>query len=238
MYSRGGYLAFVDFLFILLLAFISMFILALLLINPVPKKSDIERKAEYIITLEWDDKSHDDVDIWIEDPVSNLLSFRNRVAGLMHLDKDDLGQINDIIYLPDGTRQVIELNREVATLRGWIKGEYVVNVHLYTKRSEGNASVKVTMLRINPYKLLWEQNVSLTHQGQELTIRRFTLNQEGYIVKTNTIEKFFINSTRNPPERYRMEREPSDTQRERNLDSGGRPLESRSSVGSEPHGAP
>ena len=86
MYSRSGHLAFVDFLFILLLAFISMFILALMLINPIPKKSEIERKAEYIVTLEWDDKSKDDIDIWIEDPVKNLLSFKNKVAGLMHLD--------------------------------------------------------------------------------------------------------------------------------------------------------
>ena len=45
-------LAFVDFLFILLLAFISMFILALILINPVTKKSEVERKAEFLITLE------------------------------------------------------------------------------------------------------------------------------------------------------------------------------------------
>ena len=66
-YRSRTYLSFIDFLFILLLAFISMFILALLLINPITKKSEIERKAEYIITLEWEDKSHDDIDIWIED---------------------------------------------------------------------------------------------------------------------------------------------------------------------------
>ena len=84
-YRSRTYLSFIDFLFILLLAFISMFILALLLINPITKKSEIERKAEYIITLEWEDKSHDDIDIWIEDPVGNILSFRNKVAGLMHL---------------------------------------------------------------------------------------------------------------------------------------------------------
>ena len=225
MYSKSGHLAFVDFLFILLLVFISMFILALLLINPVPKKSEIERKAEYIITLEWDDKSHDDIDIWIEDPVNNILSFRNRVAGLMHLDKDDLGQINDIIYLPDGTQQVIELNREVVTFRGWIKGEYVVNVHMYTKRTDGNASVKVTMLRINPYKLLWEDNILLAHQGQEFTVRRFTLNLQGDITKTNTIEKLFINTARNRPEM--APREPSESQRRLNLDSSGRPLDYR-----------
>ena len=223
MYSKSGHLAFVDFLFILLLAFISMFILALLLINPVPKKSEIERKAEYIITLEWDDKSHDDIDIWVEDPVNNILSFRNRVAGLMHLDKDDLGQINDIIYLPDGTRQVIELNREVVTFRGWIRGEYVVNAHLYSNRSDGDSQITITMLRINPYRLLWEEVRSLTHQGQEITVRRFTLNQEGDIIKTNTVEKLFINTTRN---RGEFEpREPTDRQRNLNLDSGGRPLE-------------
>ena len=227
MYSKSGHLAFVDFLFILLLAFISMFILALLLINPVPKKSEIERKAEYIITLEWDDKSHDDIDIWIEDPVNNILSFRNRVAGLMHLDKDDLGQINDVIYLPDGTQQVIELNREVVTFRGWIKGEYVVNVHMYTKRSDGDASVKVTMLKINPYKLLWEENILLTQRGQELTVRRFTLNLQGDITKTSTVEKLFINTPRSAREQYQRRNplETSESQRRLNLDSSGRPLD-------------
>ena len=227
MYSKSGHLAFVDFLFILLLAFISMFILALLLINPVPKKSEIERKAEYIITLEWDDKSHDDIDIWIEDPVNNILSFRNKAAGLMHLDKDDLGQINDVIYLPDGTQQVIELNREVVTFRGWIKGEYVVNVHMYTKRSDGDASVKVTMLKINPYKLLWEENILLAQRGQELTVRRFTLNLQGDITKTSTTEKLFINTPRSAREQYQRRNplETSESQRRLNLDNSGRPLD-------------
>ena len=228
-YRTRSYLSFIDFLFILLLAFISMFILALLLINPITKKSEIERKAEYIITLEWEDKSHDDIDIWIEDPVGNILSFRNKVAGLMHLDKDDLGQINDIIYLPDGTRQVIELNREGATFRGWIKGEYVVNVHLYTKRQQEDAQVIVTMMRINPYKLLWEEHLPLTTRGQEYTVRRFTLNLQGDITKTSTVEKLFINTSRSSRDQYQRRNppEPTDAQRRLNLDSDGRPLEYR-----------
>jgi len=228
-YRSRTYLSFIDFLFILLLAFISMFILALLLINPITKKPEIERKAEYIITLEWEDKSHDDIDMWIEDPVGNILSFRNKVAGLMHLDKDDLGQINDIIYLPDGTRQVIELNREVATFRGWIKGEYVVNVHLYTKRQQEDAQVIVTMLRVNPYKLLWEEHLSLSTRGQEHTVRRFTLNLQGDIIRTSKVEKLFINTSRSSREQYQRRNppEPSDAQRRLNLDRDGRPLEYR-----------
>jgi hypothetical protein len=206
-----------------------MFILALLLINPITKKSEIERKAEYIVTLEWEDKSHDDIDLWIEDPVGNVLSFRNKVAGLMHLDKDDLGQINDIIYLPDGTRQVIELNREVATFRGWVKGEYVVNVHLYTKRSDRDAQVIVTLLRVNPYKLLWEEHLPLTTHGQEYTVRRFTLNVQGDMIKTSRVEKLFINSPRNNNRQgiRTAPTEPSDAQRRLNLDSTGHPNDYR-----------
>ena len=195
-------LAFVDFLFILLLAFISMFILALILINPVTKKSEVERKAEFLITLEWDKESRDDVDIWVEDPLGKVVSFRNKTVDVMHLDKDDLGQINDTIRFPDGSTQVIHLNREVVTLRGWVEGEYTINAHMYNKRDRSHPSdansyghptnVKVEMLRINPYKILFEEKFTLTHRGEEVTIRRVTLNKEGEIIATNKREKSFV----------------------------------------------
>ena len=195
-------LAFVDFLFILLLAFISMFILALILINPVTKKSEVERKAEFLITLEWDKESRDDVDIWVEDPLGKVVSFRNKTVDVMHLDKDDLGQLNDTIRFPDGSTQVIHLNREVVTLRGWVAGEYTINAHMYNKRDRTHPSnansyghptnVKVEMLRINPYKILFEERFTLTHRGEEVTIRRVTLDKEGEIIATNKREKSFV----------------------------------------------
>ena len=195
-------LAFVDFLFILLLAFISMFILALILINPVTKKSEVERKAEFLITLEWDKESRDDVDIWVEDPLGKVVSFRNKTVDVMHLDKDDLGQLNDTIRFPDGSTQVIHLNREVVTLRGWVEGEYTINAHMYNKRDRSHPSdansyghptnVKVEMLRINPYKILFEERFTLTHRGEEVTIRRVTLDKEGDIIATNKREKSFV----------------------------------------------
>ena len=195
-------LAFVDFLFILLLAFISMFILALILINPVTKKSEVERKAEFLITLEWDKESRDDVDIWVEDPLGKVVSFRNKTVDVMHLDKDDLGQINDTIRFPDGSTQVIHLNREVVTLRGWVAGEYTINAHMYNKRDRTHPSnansyghptnVKVEMLRINPYKILFEERFILTYRGEEVTIRRVTLDKDGEIIATNKREKSFV----------------------------------------------
>ena len=161
-------LAFVDFLFILLLAFVSMFILALILINPVTKKSEVERKAEFLITLEWDKESRDDVDIWVEDPLGKVVSFRNKTVDVMHLDKDDLGQVNDTIRFPDGTSQVIFLNREVISLRGWIQGEYTINAHMYNKKDMDDlnhgkpTNIRVEMLRITPYKTLFEEKFTLS----------------------------------------------------------------------------
>ena len=193
MRKYSSNLAFVDFLFILLLAFISMFILALILINPITKKSEVERKAEFLITLEWSEKSDDDVDLWVEDSLGNIVSFTNTTAGLMYLDKDDLGTSNDTIYLPDGTEQIIYLNREVITLRGWIEGEYIINTHLYSKRGPNLINVRIEMLKLNPYKILFKENFILRKRGEEITVRRVTLDKDGHLVSTNKLQKSFVN---------------------------------------------
>ena len=98
----GSSTAFTDLLFNIVIGVAFMFMLAFLLINPVAKKKDIESKADYLIILTWDSESVNDIDLWMRDPVGNLMSFRNKDKGLMHLDRDDLGSRNDKIKLPDG----------------------------------------------------------------------------------------------------------------------------------------
>ena len=61
-------IGFTDMLFNLLVGFVFLFVIAFILINPPVKKSDAPKKAEYIITLEWEDDSHDDVDLWVKEP--------------------------------------------------------------------------------------------------------------------------------------------------------------------------
>ena len=139
------------------------------------------------------EKSEDDVDLWVQDPLANIVSFRKITAGLMHLDKDDLGIVNDTIYLPNGTEQIIYLNREVITLRGWVEGEYIINTHMYSKRDSNPIKVKVEMLRLNPYKILFKENFILRKRGEEITVRRVTLDKDGYLVSTNKLQKSFIN---------------------------------------------
>ena len=52
----GSGLAFNDLLFNVLIGFVMLFIIAFLLINPITKKADIPVKAEFIITIEWEDE--------------------------------------------------------------------------------------------------------------------------------------------------------------------------------------
>ena len=52
-----------DMLFNVLVGFAFLFIVAFLLIKPEQKKADFERKAEFVIVMEWDHDQPDDIDL-------------------------------------------------------------------------------------------------------------------------------------------------------------------------------
>jgi hypothetical protein len=197
MDSRPKYkstLAFTDLLFNILIGFAFMFILAFLLINPVEKDAEVEAKAEFMIVMEWDDQSAYDIDLWMSDPVGNIVGFPNMHAGLLHLDKDDLGQSNDSVVLADGTTKIIYLNREVMTIRGIVPGEYVVNNHLYSMKGQqkkGPMEVTTRVIKLNPYGEVHTGVVTLLHHGAEETVIRFTVNPEGFVTSKNRRKKKF-----------------------------------------------
>ena len=56
-------------------------------------------KAEYIITVDWDDSLEDDVDLWVKDPNGEIVSYLKKDAGWLHLDRDDRGVINDTVII-------------------------------------------------------------------------------------------------------------------------------------------
>ena len=121
---------FTDLLFNALLGFTYLFLIAVIFMNPDAKNGIIEAKAEYIIALNWPDNDPNDIDLWVEDPAGNIIWFKNREAGLMHLDRDDRGSVNDLVKFNE--RQLSNpLNQELMTIRGIVPGEYVVNLHYY-----------------------------------------------------------------------------------------------------------
>ena len=86
--------AFIDLLFNLLVGFTSLFIIALLLINPVAKTGKIEPEVEMIITTEWDKDSNNDIDIWVKGPNGPAVGYSGKDIGYIVLNRDDIGTVS------------------------------------------------------------------------------------------------------------------------------------------------
>ncbi len=183
---------FTDLLFNALLGFTFLFLIAIMFMNPVAKKGIIDPKAEYIITIAWPDNSPDDVDTWVEDPNGNLIWFRNREAGLVHLDRDDRGQVNDTINV-NGEEIQNPLNQEVVTIRGVVPGEYIVNVHYYATETGLPLPVTVKVSKVNPaLEIVYYGDTLLEKKGDEKTAVRFVIDKSGKVSQISHINKSLV----------------------------------------------
>ena len=185
--------AFVDLLFLIILGFATLFVLAFLMINPPKQEAKITPKAEFLIVLDWDKKSNDDLDLYVRDPIGNLVYFSSKENGFLHLDKDDLGRRNDTIVLSTGAKVTVDLNREVISIRGILPGEYTVNVHLYTKtKKDTEIPGYVEVIKIKPYAVVSKTPFVFDTPGQEETILRFSLDAKGVVTDINKDQERFI----------------------------------------------
>jgi hypothetical protein len=179
-----------DLLFNTLVGFVLLFIIAFLLINPSIKKADIKTKAEFVITVTWDDHSRDDVDTWLQDPTGNVLHFRQKDVGLAHLDRDDLGKVNDTITLDDGRRVEYTHNQELTTIRGFLTGEWVLNVHMYNKRDVNPTLVEVRIDKLNPkVQTIFYKKIVMNNRWEEVTVTRFVMTNQGDIISWDDLPK-------------------------------------------------
>ena len=189
-------IGFIDLLFNILLGFAFLFIIAFLLIKPEAKKEDFNRRAEFVVVLEWDNDANGDIDLYVEDPTGKQVSFRYHNHNYMHLDKDDLGSMNDTVVNADGSTSTVKINREVVTIRGIIEGEYIINAHYYSLRSYDKinpkkpvVTVRVELHKANPYSIMWVGEKEFNHRGQEETFLRFRLDKDGRILPPFTFEQ-------------------------------------------------
>lgn len=183
---------FTDLLFNILLGFILLFFIAILFLSPSESTGKIDIDAEYVITVTWPDNNPDDVDTWIEDPNGAVIWFRNRSSGLVHLDRDDRGMLNDSMTIEG---KVIDnpLNQEVAAIRGVLPGEYIVNVHYYASETQQPVEVSVKVAKVNPvYTVAYYGTTKLDEKGDEKTAVRFTLSSEGSISNINKLPKKLV----------------------------------------------
>ena len=183
--------AFTDLLFNALLGFAFMFFISFALIQKPQDGGKIDSKAEFIISAEWKDCNPEDVDLIVEDPEGNIVYFQSQQAGLMHLDRDDRGGLGERIVI-DGVEKLNLSNQEVVTIRGYMKGEYVVNL-LYYKSYDRPTTVKVKVEKINPkLELIYFNDFFLKKTGDEITALRFTLDDRGNVLDINQLQKPLI----------------------------------------------
>jgi hypothetical protein len=178
---------FYDMLFNMLIAFVFCFVVALLAFNPKARKSgDIPAKAEFMVTVSWPDNNPNDIDTWVQEPSGKVLWFRQRDAGLLHLDRDDRGAKNATV-LVNGREFSSPIRQEIVTLRGVLPGEYVVNVHYYDSKDQLPVDVSVTVVKVNPQaEIVFNGTQQIPAKGDERTLVRFTLDDAGQVTDLNT----------------------------------------------------
>jgi hypothetical protein len=175
-----------------------LFFIALLAMNPEAKSGKIDTKAEFIITMNWPDNHPDDIDLYAEDPLGNIVWYHVREAGFMVLERDDRGGINNSIVV-NGKKVSSPIREETISIRGIVAGEYTVNVHYYLASSPTKTPVPVSVKveKINPtVDLIYYDTLTLDHAGQEKTAVRFRVAEDGSVTDVSHAEKSLIQLTR------------------------------------------
>lgn len=178
--------SFNDLLFNALLGFFILLLLSLALIKPETEKDSVQLKAEYLISIEWPNKSRSDVDVLLQVPNGEILYYGNKDIGIASLDRDDQGAINDEIVLEDGTKIKVEENWENVAIRQKYPGEFILNLLMFSKRDKSETPVTVKIEQLNPYRMLYSGITKLTFNRQEETVLRFILDANGKIVHRST----------------------------------------------------
>jgi hypothetical protein len=173
-----------------------LFFIALLVMNPEAKQGKIDTKAEFIITINWPDNHPDDIDLYAEDPLGNIVWYHEREAGFMVLDRDDRGGVNNTI-LVNGQKVSSPIRQETVSIRGIIAGEYTVNVDHYLATTDKPVPVSVKVEKVNPtVEVVYYDTIILDHTGEEVTAVRFRIAESGGVVDVNHRAKSLIQLTR------------------------------------------
>ena len=168
-----------DVLMLALAGFVAIVIVLLPHLNP-PGAEEVaaeEPPGNVVVEARWPDGLATDVDLWVQAPGDIPVGYSNKGGAVFNLLRDDLGARADST----------PLNYEVSYARGIVAGEYTVNLHLYRNEADAGpvtttvvVSVKTAPERSARQILL--SDVDLVREGQEITVFRFRLDDDGALV--------------------------------------------------------
>ena len=186
--------AFIDLLINVLTGMVFLFMITTLMIQTKVKKEDegVKKDAQYVIQIAWPNNMDCDVDIWVRDPQNRVVSYQAKDVGVMHIERDDQGWVNDLMtYLKLQPSQQLN-NSETWVLRGKMAGKFTVNLHLYACGHDGKAvpmgsaydvPVTIELTKLNPdLKKVLVETITLKKVWQEITAFNFVLDGQNSIV--------------------------------------------------------
>ena len=176
--DTGG-TVFRDVFMLALVGFVVIVLLLLPHLNPPAEaaKQPVNPPGNVVVEARWPDALDSDIDLWVQAPGDVPVGYSNRGGDIFNLLRDDRGHLND----------ASELNYEVSYSRGIPGGEYTVNLHFYSSRSEITAPVRVKLVVSvkqdddAPAQQIVASEVSL-RLSDEITAIRFKLNDRGELV--------------------------------------------------------
>lgn len=202
MRSRGEFpgIAMVDVCINLVLVFAVLLRLSIVMANAEQQQNQQTTHAAFLVKINWPSESQDDVDLYVSDPLNQIVYFRQKQIGLMSLDRDDTGREQNMVTLPDGRVVQSQFNEEQVNIRGIVEGEYVVNVHMYRKSDDLPTKVEVALFKAGAGggMEIHKQMVTLTAEREEETAFRFTLTRDGGVVDVNRLPKHFVDRLQSP----------------------------------------
>jgi hypothetical protein len=173
-----------DFLFNFLLISTTLLIISVLAITVKQEDANVDKKGEFVISVDWDKQYNNDVDTWVRSPDGTVVWFQNRETKHVTLDRDDLGHINDTRFVESLNEIVPNPNQEIVTLRGIQEGEWIVNIHLFREPEAGRAvPVTITMIKLNPKaSLVFKREITLAQKWDQVTVARVGISAEGEVL--------------------------------------------------------
>ena len=166
-----------DVIMLALAGFVAIVIILLPHLNPPGKAvKTATPPGNVIVELRWPDSLNTDVDLWVKGPRDVPVGYSNQGGLIFNLLRDDRGREGD------ATKD----NYEITYSRGILKGEYIVNVHMYGPLPP-NTTVPVTIVvsvrqKFDNTRQILQTMVNLNHHHQEETAFRFRLTRDGDLV--------------------------------------------------------
>ena len=162
-----------------------LFFIALLAIKTKEDEGKVDPKLEFLITVGWPDKHPDDIDMFVQDPIGNMVWYRRRESGFMVIDRDDRGGLNDFIMV-NGQKVSSPIRQEIVSVRGIVAGEYTVNIYHFAALTGKPVPVTVKVEKLNPkVQVVHYDTIELDHGGEEKTAVRFVIDKAGNVTEVS-----------------------------------------------------